>query len=81
MLTGPVPAWLNGMTEMRELWLWGNQLSGAIPDLSGMTSLQKLKLAANNLEGGVPGASALAGEPAVADHPAEPTGRHYTGPE
>ena len=22
-LTGQVPAWLNGMTNMRELWLWG----------------------------------------------------------
>ena len=53
-LTGPVPAWLNGMTNMRELWLWGNRLSGTIPDLSRMTSLQKLKLAANDLTGGIP---------------------------
>ena len=40
-LTGDIPAWLNGMTNMRELWLWGNSLSGTIPDLSGMTSLQE----------------------------------------
>ena len=53
-LTGPVPTWLNGMTNMRELWLWGNRLSGTIPDLSGMTSLQKLKLGSNNLTGGIP---------------------------
>ena len=53
-LTGPVPAWLNGMTNMRELWLWGNRLSGTIPDLSGMTSLEKLKLASNKLTGGIP---------------------------
>ena len=53
-LTGPVPAWLNGMTNMRELWLWGNRLSGTIPDLSGMTGLQKLKLSANDLTGGIP---------------------------
>ena len=53
-LTGPVPAWLNGMTGMRELWLWGNRLSGTIPDLSGMTSLEKLKLGKNNLTGGIP---------------------------
>ena len=53
-LTGPVPTWLNGMTNMRESWLWGNKLSGTIPDLSGMTSLQKLKLAKNNLTGGIP---------------------------
>ena len=53
-LTGGVPAWLNEMTNMRELWLWGNRLSGTIPDLSGMTSLQKLKLSGNNLTGGIP---------------------------
>ncbi len=58
-LTGPVPAWLNGMTNIRELWLWGNRLSGTIPDLSGMTSLEKLKLANNYLRGGVPQASQL----------------------
>ena len=58
-LTGGIPAWLNGMTNMRELWLWGNSLSGSVPDLSGMTSLQKLKLANNDLDGGVPQASIL----------------------
>ncbi len=58
-LTGPVPTWLNGMNGMRELWLWGNRLSGTIPDLSGMTSLQKLKLGKNDLRGGVPQASQL----------------------
>ena len=58
-LTGPVPKWLNGMTNIRELWLWGNRLTGSIPDLSGMTSLQKLKLANNDLTGGVPGTSEL----------------------
>ena len=58
-LTGGIPTWLNGMTNMRELWLWGNSLTGLIPDLSGMTSLDKLKLANNNLTGGVPEASEL----------------------
>ncbi len=58
-LTGDIPAWLNGMTNMRELWLWGNSLTGSIPDLSGMTSLRKLKLANNDLTGGVPEASEL----------------------
>ena len=58
-LTGPGPAWLNGMTDMRELWLWGNRLSGTIPDLSGITSLQKLKLASNNLTGGIPASLGL----------------------
>ena len=58
-LTGEIPTWLNGMTNMRELWLWGNSLTGSIPDLSGMTSLDKLKLANNNLTGGVPDGSKL----------------------
>ena len=58
-LTGRIPTWLNGMTNMRELWLWGNSLTGTVPNLSGMTSLVKLKLANNNLTGGVPQASTL----------------------
>ena len=58
-LTGRIPTWLNGMTNMRELWLWGNSLSGTVPNLSGMTSLDKLKLANNNLTGGIPQASTL----------------------
>ena len=58
-LTGEIPVWLNGMTNMRELWLWGNRLTGSIPDLSGMTGLEKLKLADNMLDGGVPAGSML----------------------
>ena len=58
-LTGRIPTWLNGMTNMRELWLWGNSLTGTVPNLSGMTSLDKLKLANNNLTGGIPQASTL----------------------
>ena len=50
-LTGEVPAWLNGMTDVRELWLWGNQLTGAMPNLSGMTSLERLKLNGNMVSG------------------------------
>ena len=58
-LTGEIPAWLNGMANMTELWLWGNGLSGSVPDLSGMTSLDKLKLANNDLDGGLPTADML----------------------
>ena len=58
-MTGTIPTWLNGMTNMRELWLWGNNLTTTVPNLSGMTSLDKLKLANNNLRGGVPQASQL----------------------
>ena len=53
-LTGPVPSWLNGMSNMRELWLWGNRLSGTIPDLSGMSNLERLRLSSNNLTGRIP---------------------------
>ena len=52
-LTGEIPMWLNGMTNMTQLWLWGNSLSGGIPDLSGMTSLERLKLADNDLTGNI----------------------------
>ena len=58
-LTGRIPTWLNGMTNMEELWLWGNSLTDTIPNLSGMTSLQKLKLAGNDLTGGVPAGDML----------------------
>ena len=46
-LSGGVPAWLDTMTDLRELWLWGNNLSGTMPDLSRMRSLDKLKLNGN----------------------------------
>ena len=52
-LSGDVPAWLNTMTDMTELWLWGNQLTGALPDLSGMTSLDRLKLNGNTALTGI----------------------------
>ena len=58
-LTGGVPVWLNDMTGMTHLWLWGNMLDGSIPDLSGMTSLVELKLNSNMLSGGVPMADML----------------------
>ena len=80
-LTGTVPTWLNGMTKMRELWLWGNQLSGTIPDLSGMTSLQKLKLANNMLTGGVPDGSMLPPNVTWLIIDRQPAGRWDTGPE
>ena len=77
-LTGDIPTWLNGMTNMRELWLWGNSLSGSIPDLSGMTSLKKLKLANNDLTGDVPGASELPPNMTWLIIDRKPAGRHDT---
>ena len=50
-LSGSVPAWLNTMTNLRELWLWGNNLTGTLPDLSRMRSLDKLKLNGNDVSG------------------------------
>ena len=49
-----IPGWLNGMSNLQELNLWGNQLGGPIPNLSGMTSLNLLKLQHNNLTGTIP---------------------------
>ena len=60
-LSGGVPAWLNDMTDLRELWLWGNNLEGTMPDLSGMTSLDKLKLNGNTGLTGFSGAKLPSG--------------------
>ncbi len=49
-----IPRWLNGMSNLQELNLWGNQLGGQIPNLSGMTSLNLLKLQHNSLTGTIP---------------------------
>ncbi len=42
------------MTSLEKLDLAGNQLSGAIPDLSNLTSLEKLYLGDNQLSGSIP---------------------------
>ena len=39
---------------MQELYLWGNELSGPIPDLSGLTALKHLSLSENLLTGEIP---------------------------
>ena len=62
-LTGGVPSWLNSMSGLEELNLWGNDLgedaqgnkiASPIPRLTGMTSLGLLKLQSNGFIGGVP---------------------------
>ena len=53
-LSGGVPTWLNSMSGLESLSLWGNDLSGPIPRLTGMTSLVLLKIQSNRLSGGVP---------------------------
>ena len=43
------------MTDLVDLYLWGNELSGEIPaELGGLTSLQRLELARNTLSGEIP---------------------------
>ena len=51
---GGVPTWLNGLTNLVELNLWGNELGGTIPSLSRLTSLKLLKLQNNSLTGSIP---------------------------
>ena len=58
-LTGTLPAALNSLTGLQDLWLHSNRLSGSIPTLSSLTSLQSLLLAANRLSGEIPSLSSL----------------------
>ena len=51
---GGIPTWLNGLTNLVELNLWGNELGGTIPSLSRLTSLKLLKLQNNSLTGSIP---------------------------
>ena len=53
-LTGPVPAWLNGLTNLQGLWLNSNELTGSIPDLSALQGLFQLELSVNQLGGEIP---------------------------
>ena len=50
-LTGTIPAWLNGMTNMRELWLWGNNLSGSIPQPQRHDEPQKAEAGDQHADG------------------------------
>ena len=45
---------LGSKTRLVDVSLWGNSLTGSIPDLSRLHSLVRLKLQSNNLSGGVP---------------------------
>ena len=53
-LTGTIPASLGNLTSLDFLWLWDNELSGPIPDLSGSPNLGSLDLARNRLTGTMP---------------------------
>ena len=59
-LTGPIPAALASLGELRELRLRGNQLSGPIPaSLGALPDLQHLDLRDNQLTGPIPEALRL----------------------
>ena len=58
-MTEEIPPSLSYLTNLRELFLWGNQLSGPIPNLSRLTSLQYLYLQDNQLSGMIPDLSRL----------------------
>ena len=58
-LTGTMPAKLNDLTSLKQLWLYGNSISGTIPTLSALTSLTELKLKSNSISGTIPDLSAL----------------------
>ena len=48
-LSGPLPTWLNELTELEELQLAQNNFIGNVPNVSALTKLQKLVLHSNNL--------------------------------
>lgn len=45
---------LQNMTQLTDVWLHGNLLSGPLPDFSGLNELQNLSLRDNSLTGPVP---------------------------
>lgn len=55
-LTGPIPAELGKLRNLRELGLWENRLTGHIPpELGNLSNLEVLLLNDNHLSGPVPG--------------------------
>ncbi|MDE2716818.1 MAG: leucine-rich repeat domain-containing protein, partial [Chloroflexota bacterium] len=57
--TGTIPAALNSLTGLQELFLSANQLAGSIPTLSSLTALERLNLSGNELSGEIPDLSGL----------------------
>ncbi|KAJ4704831.1 Kinase-like protein [Melia azedarach] len=53
-LTGNIPSGLTKLSNLIELWLDGNSLSGPIPDFSGCTNLKIIHLENNQLTGPLP---------------------------
>ena len=54
-LNGRIPKELGSLANLRQLWLWGNQLTGEIPpELGGLSNLTGLSLSGNQLTGEIP---------------------------
>jgi len=54
----PIPSFLEGMTNLKELSMKQNKLTGTVPaHLGGLTNLQVLDLDFNQLEGSIPSVS------------------------
>ena len=54
-LNGRIPKELGSLANLRQLWLWGNQLTGEIPpELGGLSNLTGLWLWGNQLTGEIP---------------------------
>ena len=58
-LTGQIPAALDNLTELTQIVLSRNQLTGSIPALSNLTKLRGIYLEHNQLSGSLPDLSAL----------------------
>ena len=53
-LTDSLPAALGDLDQLQQLYLWGNRLSGRIPDLSSLTNLTELYLNNNQFSQSIP---------------------------
>ena len=54
-MSGSIPSELGNLTNLKELYLWGNELSGPIsPELGKLTNLEKLYISDNRFSGCVP---------------------------
>ncbi|KAJ3311819.1 hypothetical protein HDU76_003024 [Blyttiomyces sp. JEL0837] len=59
-LSGPIPSTLSNLSNLKLLYLYGNQLSGSIPEeLSNLNKLESLYLQSNQLSGNIPASTIL----------------------